>query len=57
MQAKRLTMRKIRGVLRLAFSYQLSERQIATSCLIAQSIVSKYLGLFAAAGLSEPLSP
>ena len=57
MQAKRLTMRKIRGVLRLAFSYQLSERQIATSCLIAQSFVSKYLGLFAAAGLSEPLSP
>jgi transposase len=57
MPATRLTMRKIREVLRLAFDCQLTKRQIATSCSIARSTVSEYLMRFAASGLGWPLPP
>lgn len=57
MPATRLTMRKIREVLRLFFDCHLTKRQIAKSCLIARSTVAEYLGRFAASGLSWPLSP
>ena len=57
MPATRLTMRKIREVLRLKFDYHLTKRQIAKSCLIARSTVAEYLGRFAASGLSWALSP
>jgi hypothetical protein len=56
MPATRLTMRKIREVLRLFFNCHLTKRQIATSCKIARSTVSEYLMRFAASGLSWPLS-
>jgi hypothetical protein len=57
MPAMRLTMRKIREVLRLTFDCHLTKRQIAKSCLVARSTVAEYLGRFAACGLSWPLSP
>jgi transposase len=56
MSATRLTMRKIREVLRLAFDCHLTKRQIARSCAIARSTVSEYLMRFTASGLSWPLS-
>ena len=56
MPATRLTMRKIREVLRLFFDCHLTKRQIATSCKIARSTVSEYLMRFAACGLGWPLS-
>ena len=56
MPATRLTMRKIREVLRLFFDCHLTKRQIATSCKIARSTVSEYLRRFAASGLSWPVS-
>ena len=43
MPATRLTMRKIREVLRLKFDCRLTKRQIATSCAIARSTVTEYL--------------
>jgi len=57
MPAVRLTMRKIREVLRLKFDNQLSNRQIAKSCLMARSTVGDYLRRFNASGLSWPLDP
>ena len=57
MPATRLTMRKIREVLRLKFDCRLTKRQIAKSCAIARSTVSEYLRRFAASGLNWPLSP
>ena len=56
MPATRLTMRKIREVLRLFFDCHLTKRQIATSCKIARSTVSEYLMRFSACGLGWPLS-
>jgi transposase len=57
MPATRLTMRKIREVLRLKFDCRLTKRQIAKSCAIARSTVTEYLRRFATSGLSWPLSP
>jgi hypothetical protein len=57
MPATRLTMRKIREVLRLTFDCHLTKRQIAKSCAIARSTVGQYLNRFATSGLSWPLSP
>ena len=57
MPATRLTMRKIREVLRLFFDCHLTKRQIATICKIARSTVSEYLRRFSVSGLSWPLSP
>jgi hypothetical protein len=56
MPAARLTMRKIREVLRLFLDCHLTKRQIAKSCAIARSTVSEYLRRVAASGLSWPVS-
>ena len=57
MPTTRLTMRKIREVLRLTFDCRLTKRQIAKSCAIARSTVDEYVRRFATSGLSWPLSP
>jgi len=55
MSQERLTMRKLREVLRLKLECGLSERAIARSCSIARSTVAEYLRRAEAAGLSWPL--
>lgn len=55
MPAERLTMRKIREVLRLKFEHGLSNRKISKSCSIARSTVAEYLFRFHQADLSWPL--
>ena len=57
MARKRLSMRKIREVLRLRYELKLSARQIARSCNTARSTVSDYLFRARNAGLSWPLPP
>ena len=56
MPARRLSMRKIREVLRLKFELGLENRQIARSCRIPHSSVANYLRRAQAAGLSWPLA-
>jgi transposase len=51
---ERLSMRKIREVLRLKFDCGLTDRQIASSVNIARSSVGEYLRRFQAAGLVWP---
>ena len=55
MSAKRLTMRKIREILRLRFDFHFTLIQIATSCNIGRSTVFDYLQRFTDSGLSWPL--
>jgi transposase len=55
MPAKRLSMRKIKEILRLKHDVGLSARQIAKSCSVSRSTVSEYLRRAGAAGLSWPL--
>ena len=55
MPAKRISTRKVRGVLRLKWHVGLSRRQIARCCGLAHSTVSDYLYRAQAAGLSWPL--
>jgi transposase len=55
MSKKRLSMRKIKEVLRLKFGVELSNRKIAASCGIARSTVSEYLMRFEATGHNWPL--
>jgi len=52
---ERLSMRKIREVLRLKFELDLSERQISKSTQVSRSTISDYLRRFAVSGLSWPL--
>jgi transposase len=52
---ERLSMRKIREVLRLRYEVGLSARQVAASVQIARSSVGEYERRLAAAGLSWPL--
>jgi len=52
---ERLSMRKIREVLRLHLRCGLSSRQVARSCRIARSTVGEYLRRAGEAGLSWPL--
>src|SRR3990170_6813816 len=52
---ERLTMRKIREVLRLKWEVGLSNRQIATSCRVTHGTVAAYLRRADEAGLSWPL--
>jgi len=54
MPAERLSMRKIREVLRLKFGCGLSNRAIAKSVSISRSVVADYLLRASAAGLSWP---
>ena len=55
MPAVRVSMRKVRDVLRLKSTTQLSQRQIARALGISQSTIIEYLGRFRVAGLSWPL--
>ena len=56
MPTKRLTMRKIREILRLKFDCELTFGQIATSCGIGRTTVSDYLKRFEASPLGWPLA-
>jgi transposase len=54
---RRLSMRKIREVIRLKWGNKLSNRQIAKSCSMSHSTVGDYLLRAELAGLSWPLDP
>lgn len=56
MPARRLTVRKIKEILRLKFELGLENRQIARSCSIPHSTVANYLRRACAAGLTWPLA-
>ena len=53
MPAERLSMRKIKEVLRLKFELGLGNRQIARSCSINHNTVADYLRRATAAGLDR----
>jgi len=55
MPAKRLSMRKLREVLRLRFEHALSDRAIGRCCSVSHRTVADYLMRFHQAGLSWPL--
>jgi transposase len=55
MPRERVSMRKIREVLRLKWGLGLSERQVAQSCDMGRSTVSHYLERAEIAGLTWPL--
>ena len=55
MPAERITMRKVKEVLRLKFDAELSNRQIAQSCSMGHSTVGEYIRRFRQASLSWPL--
>src|SRR2546428_2889023 len=57
MPARRLSMRKIREVLRLKLDLGLKDREIARSCSIPHSTVANYLDRAKDAGLGWPLPP
>jgi hypothetical protein len=57
MPAKRLSMRKIKEVLRLKWANGLSNRRIAAACGIGRPTVSEYLRRATEAGLAWPLPP
>ena len=57
MPTKRLTMRKIREILRLKYDCKITFAQIATSCGIGRTTVSDYLKRFEASPLGWPLPP
>ena len=56
MPAEKLTMRKIRELLRLKFEFNLGNRKIAHSCKMAHSTVGDYIRRFESSGLHWPLS-
>jgi hypothetical protein len=53
---KRLTLRKIREVIRLKYEAGLSNRAIASACRISNSTVGEYLKRAEAAGLRWPFA-
>ena len=55
MPARRLSMRKIKEVLRLKFDGKQSNRNIAVSCSVSRTTVVDYLLRAKAAGLTWPL--
>jgi transposase len=55
MPRKRVSMRKIREVLRLKWALGIDERQIAQSCRISRSTIWEYIRRAKEAGLSWPL--
>ena len=55
MPAERLSMRKIREVLRLKWAVGMSNRRIAVNCGIARPTVSEYLRRAESAGLGWPV--
>jgi hypothetical protein len=52
---EKVSMRKVKEVLRLRFGLGLQQNQIARSCSIGRATVHRYLDKAAAAGLSWPL--
>jgi transposase len=56
MAAERLSMRRLREILRLKFEAGLSQKAIAVSANVAQSTVSDYVGRARRAGLAWPLA-
>ena len=57
MATVRLSVRKIREILRLSWGLGLRPGEVAASCNIARSTVQDYLSKAQAAGLSWPLAP
>ncbi len=57
MAAERLSVRKIRELMRLRFGAELSTRAIAKSLAMGNGTVCDYLGRLQAAGLTWPLPP
>ncbi len=57
MAKERLSMRKIKEILRLKWGCSLSNRQIGISCSISHSTVADYVLRAKLAGLSWPLDP
>jgi transposase len=55
MPAERLSMRKIREVLRLKYAQGLSSREIALACSMGRTTVREYLGRARKAGLAWPV--
>lgn len=55
MPAERISMRKIREVLRLKYELNLSEREIALSCQLSKTSVGRYLHRAQQANLTWPL--
>ena len=56
MSRKRISMRKIKEVLRLKFEADLSYEEIGRSCNIGHTTVGEYLNRAKKAGLRWPLS-
>ena len=56
MPAKRLSMRKLKEVLRLRFEHNFSNRAISRTCSISPTTVGDYIHRFQHSGLSWPLS-
>jgi len=52
---ERLSMRKIREVLRLKFDFDLTDRQISKSVKVTRSTIAEYLRRFAESGIAWPL--
>jgi len=57
MPARRISVRRIKEILRLKFKLNLDNRQIARSCNIPHSTVANYLRRAEAGGFAWPLSP
>ena len=55
MPAKRLSMRKLKEVLRLRFEHELGDRAIGRSCSISHRTVAEYVHRFHLSGLPWPL--
>jgi len=55
MAAERLSMRKIREILRLYYELKLGKKQIARACAVSPSTVVEYVRRVASAGLRWPL--
>lgn len=56
MPAKRLSMRKLKEVLRLRFDHNFSNRAISRTCSISPTTAAEYIYRFLRSGLSWPLS-
>lgn len=57
MPTEKVSMRKIREVLRLTLASALTQHQVAASTRLTQSTVSKYLALARLANVNWPLPP
>jgi transposase len=57
MSRERVTMRKIREILRLKLELGMTNREVARSCKTSASVVSGYVGRFKVSGLPWPLPP